>query len=274
MDSPRFRTLWISDVHLGFKECKAEFLLDFLRQSHCERLYLVGDLIDFWSLRKGGRWPAVHGEVLKLILAKARAGTRVIYVPGNHDEVARDYFGLRVGDIAIVPEAIHVTADGRRFLVTHGDECDSAVRCGGPLLHGLGDGAYDLLLFLNRWYNRWRRRWNHPYWSLASFLKQRIGGGRRLHRPLRGGGSARGGPARAGRRHLRPYPPRCSTRTERRAVRQRRRLGGKLHRAGGISRWRAGNSTLEPPTGGRGGTGTASLAGTAAGSGMGGRRFL
>ncbi|HRZ53751.1 MAG TPA: UDP-2,3-diacylglucosamine diphosphatase [Candidatus Contendobacter sp.] len=176
MDSPRFRTLWISDVHLGFKECKAEFLLDFLRQSDCERLYLVGDLIDFWSLRKGGRWPAVHGEVLKLILAKSRAGTRVIYIPGNHDEVARDYFGLRVGDIAIVPEAIHVTADGRRFLVTHGDECDSAVRCGGPLLHGLGDGAYDLLLFLNRWYNRWRRRWNHPYWSLASFLKQRIGG--------------------------------------------------------------------------------------------------
>ena len=113
---------------------------------------------------------------MKLILAKARAGTRVIYVPGNHDEVARDYFGLRVGDIAIVPEAIHVTADGRRFLVTHGDECDSAVRCGGPLLHGLGDGAYDLLLFLNRWYNRWRRRWNHPYWSLANFLKQRIGG--------------------------------------------------------------------------------------------------
>ncbi|MCC7220621.1 MAG: UDP-2,3-diacylglucosamine diphosphatase [Candidatus Contendobacter sp.] len=175
MASLHCRSLWISDVHLGFKECKAEFLLDFLRQSDCERLYLAGDLIDFWSLQRGGRWPALHGEVLKTILAKARAGTRVIYVPGNHDEVARDYFGLRVGDIEIAPEIIHLTADGRRFLVTHGDECDSAVRCGGPLLNGLGDWAYDLLLFLNRWYNRWRRRLNYPYWSLANFLKQRIG---------------------------------------------------------------------------------------------------
>ena len=175
MASLHCRSLWISDVHLGFKECKAEFLLDFLRQSECERLYLIGDLIDFWSLQKGGRWSATHGEVLKAILAKVRAGTRVIYVPGNHDEVARDYLGLRIGEIEIVPEIIHVTADGRRFLVTHGDECDSAVRCGGPLLNGLGDWAYDLLLFLNRWYNRWRRRLNYPYWSLASFLKQRIG---------------------------------------------------------------------------------------------------
>lgn len=175
MVSTRFRSLWISDIHLGFKECKAEFLLDFLQQSECEQLYLVGDLIDFWSLRKGGRWPAVHGEVLKAIVAKARAGTRVWYVPGNHDDVVRDYLGLWVGGIEIAPEVVHVTADGRRFLVTHGDECDNAVRCGGPLLNWLGDWAYDLLLFANRWYNRWRRRLNHPYWSLASFLKQRIG---------------------------------------------------------------------------------------------------
>lgn len=171
----QFRTLWISDIHLGFKECKAEFLLDFLQQSDCEQLYLVGDLIDFWSLRKGGRWPAAHGEVLKALVAKARAGARVWYVPGNHDEVARDYLGLSVAGIDIVAEAVHVTADGRRLLVTHGDECDSAVRCGGPLLNSLGDWAYDLLLFLNRWYNRWRRAFNRPYWSLANFLKQRIG---------------------------------------------------------------------------------------------------
>ena len=175
MGTTTFRTLWISDVHLGFKECKAEFLLDFLQQNHCEQLYVIGDLIDFWSLRKGGRWPATHSEVLKAIVAKARAGVRVWYVPGNHDEVARDYLGLCVAGIEIVPEIVHVTADGRRFLVIHGDECDSAVRCGGPLLHWLGDWAYDLLLLVNRWYNRWRRRWNHPYWSLANFLKQRIG---------------------------------------------------------------------------------------------------
>lgn len=175
MTPSRFRTLWISDVHLGFKECKAEFLLTFLQQSECEQLYLVGDLIDFWSLRKGGRWPGTHSDVLKAIVAKVRAGVRVYYIPGNHDEVVRDYLSLSVGGIEIIPETIHVTADGRRFLVMHGDECDSAVRCGGPLLHWLGDWGYDLLLFLNRWYNRWRRRFNHPYWSLANFLKQRIG---------------------------------------------------------------------------------------------------
>ena len=140
-----------------------------------EQIYLVGDLIDFWNLQKGGRWSAAHGEVLKALLAKVRAGVRVLYIPGNHDEVARDYLGLRIGGVEIVPEAVHVTADGRRFLVMHGDQCDSAVCCSGPLLHCLGDWAYDLLLFANRWYNRWRRRWNHPYWSLASFLKQRIG---------------------------------------------------------------------------------------------------
>lgn len=171
----KFRTLWISDVHLGFKECKAEFLLDFLRQNSCDELYVVGDLIDFWSLRKGGHWPASHGEVIKTLVAKARTGVKVWYVPGNHDEVVRDYWGLSVGGVQIVPEAIHVTADGRRFLVTHGDECDSAVRCGGPLLNWLGDWAYDVLLFANRWYNRWRGRGQRPYWSLANFLKQRIG---------------------------------------------------------------------------------------------------
>lgn len=175
MASLSYRSLWISDVHLGFKECKAEFLIDFLNHCECEYLYLTGDLIDFWSLRKGGCWPAAHSEVLKLILAKARAGVRVWYVPGNHDEVVRDYLGLSVGGIEIVREIIHQTVDGRRLLVIHGDDCDSAVRCGGPLLNGLGDWAYDLLLFANRWYNHWRRHWNHSYWSLANFLKQRIG---------------------------------------------------------------------------------------------------
>jgi UDP-2,3-diacylglucosamine pyrophosphatase LpxH len=175
MASTRFRSLWISDIHLGFRECKAEFLLDFLQQSECEQLYLVGDLIDFWNLQKGGRWAATHSEVLKAIVAKARAGVRVWYVPGNHDDVVRDYLGLWVGGIQIAQEVVHVTVDGRRFLVMHGDECDSAVRCGGPLLNWLGDWAYDLLLFANRWYNRWQRHLNHPYWSLANFLKQRIG---------------------------------------------------------------------------------------------------
>lgn len=132
-------------------------------------------MIDFWSLRKGGRWPAGHGRVLKSLLAKAKQGVRVIYIPGNHDEVARDYLGLLVGGVELVAEYEHHTADGRRFLVTHGDELDSAVKCGGWLTGMFGDWMYDVLLFANRWTNRLRRRLNYPYWSLANFLKPRIG---------------------------------------------------------------------------------------------------
>ncbi|MCP5451864.1 MAG: UDP-2,3-diacylglucosamine diphosphatase [Candidatus Competibacter sp.] len=175
MQPYRYRAVWLSDVHLGFKDCKVQFLLDFLEVVECERLYLVGDLIDFWSLRKGGRWPAGHGRVLKSLLAKAKQGVRVIYIPGNHDEVARDYLGLLVGGVELVAEYEHHTADGRRFLVTHGDELDSAVKCGGWLTGMFGDWMYDVLLFANRWTNRLRRRLNYPYWSLANFLKPRIG---------------------------------------------------------------------------------------------------
>lgn len=175
MQPYRYRAVWLSDVHLGFKDCKVQFLLDFLEVVECERLYLVGDLIDFWSLRKGGRWPAGHGRVLKSLLAKAGQGVRVIYIPGNHDEVARDYLGLLVGGVELVAEYEHHTADGRRFLVTHGDELDSAVKCGGWLTGVFGDWMYDVLLFANRWTNRLRRRLNYPYWSLANFLKPRIG---------------------------------------------------------------------------------------------------
>ena len=175
MQPYHFRSIWVSDVHLGFKDCKAEFLLDFLETTNCEQLYLVGDLIDFWNLRQGGRWPTAHGHVIKTILGKAKQGARVVYIPGNHDEVARDYLGLRVGGIEILPECEHRTADGRRFLVTHGDELDSAVKCGGWLVSVFGDWMYDALLFANRWTNRIRRRLNYPYWSLANFLKLRIG---------------------------------------------------------------------------------------------------
>lgn len=174
MQPHRFRSIWISDVHLGFKDCKTEFLLDFLETTDCEQIYLVGDLIDFWSLRKGGRWSMEHGRVLKALLAKVKDGMRVVYVPGNHDEVVRDYLGLLVGGVEILPECEHRTADGRRFLVTHGDELDNAVKCGGWLTGVFGDWMYDALLFANRWTNRIRRRLNYPYWSLANFLKLRI----------------------------------------------------------------------------------------------------
>jgi UDP-2,3-diacylglucosamine pyrophosphatase LpxH len=174
MPPNHFRSAWVSDVHLGFKDCKAEFLLDFLRHLDCERLYLVGDFIDFWSLHKGGRWPSGHGRVLNAVLALAERGVRVVYIPGNHDEVVRDYLALRVGGIEIMAECEHRTADGRRFLVTHGDEFDHTVKCGGWLADWFGDWIYDVLLFANRWTNRIRRRFNYPYWSLANTLKRRI----------------------------------------------------------------------------------------------------
>ncbi|MCK7480111.1 MAG: hypothetical protein M0C28_24680 [Candidatus Moduliflexus flocculans] len=249
------------------RNARPNFCWTFCASATARRLYLVGDLIDFWSLRKGGRWPAAHGEVLKTILAKARAGTRVIYVPGNHDEVARDYLGLRVGDIEIAPEAIHVTADGRRFLVTHGDECDSAVRCGGPLLQRAGRRGLRPAAVPEPLVQPLAATLEPSLLVAGQFPQAAHRSGRRLHRALRGGGGARGGAARAGRRDLRAHPPRRPARSQRRAVLQRRRLGGKLHRAGGASRRGAGNPALEPPTGGGGGTGTAPLAGDAAGSG-------
>jgi UDP-2,3-diacylglucosamine pyrophosphatase LpxH len=175
MQQNRFKTLWISDIHLGCKDCKAQFLLDFLHSTECETLYIVGDLIDFWSLRRGGRWLDSHSRVLQTIVAKSLNGTRVRYIPGNHDEALRDYVGLRVAGVDILQDTVHKTADGRHFLVTHGDEFEALVRCGGAIKHWFGSWSYDLLLAVNRWINFTRRRFNYPYWSLANFLKSHIG---------------------------------------------------------------------------------------------------
>jgi UDP-2,3-diacylglucosamine pyrophosphatase LpxH len=175
MQHTRFRSIWISDVHLGYQDCKAEFLLDFLHSIECETLYLVGDFIDFLHLRKGVRWPLSHNRVLQAVLALSLQGSRVVYVPGNHDYMARDYVGLSVAGIEIVRELIHETADGRRFLVTHGDDYEEAIRGGHPLKRWFGNWLYDLLLWLNRWTHFTRRSLNYPYWPLANALKQRIG---------------------------------------------------------------------------------------------------
>jgi len=166
----RFRTIWISDVHIGTRQCRADALLDFLRWHDCDILYLVGDIIDGWSLRKSWFWREIDNELVQRILHKARTGTRVIYVPGNHDEAARDYCGIHVGGIEIRDEAIHQTADGRRLLVLHGDEFDAVVRYSRWLAH-LGDHAYQLALALNHWFNVVRRRLGYPYWSLSAWLK-------------------------------------------------------------------------------------------------------
>ena len=169
----RYRTVWISDVHLGTPGCNAELLVDFLSSIECETLYLVGDIIDTWRLRKGWYWPPRHNDVVRRILKMAKHGTHVVYVPGNHDEGLRDYAGLAFGDVTVTHEAIHETADGRRLLVIHGDQFDGVVLY-AKWLAFLGDSAYELLLKSNALVNFFRRRFGLPYWSLAAHMKKRV----------------------------------------------------------------------------------------------------
>ena len=169
----RYRTIWISDVHLGTRGCKADFLLDFLRHTESDRLFLVGDIVDGWRLKKTWYWHQSHNDVVQKLLRKARKGTEVIYVPGNHDEAARDYCDLHFGGVLVLREALHETADGRRLLVMHGDEFDVVVRY-ARWLALLGDRAYTLLLALNHWLNVVRRQLGYPYWSLSAYLKHKV----------------------------------------------------------------------------------------------------
>ena len=169
----RLRTVFLSDTHLGFKGCRAEFLLDFLRRVECEQIYLVGDIIDVWSLTRSFYWPQAHNDVIRTILGKAKHGTQVVYVPGNHDRPFRDHDGLVLGNVEIRRQAVHCTADGRWLLVLHGDEFDSIVRA-SPLLESVGSQAYAIALTLNRWLNTLRRALGYPYWSLSAFLKDRV----------------------------------------------------------------------------------------------------
>ncbi|NJD33055.1 MAG: UDP-2,3-diacylglucosamine diphosphatase [Gammaproteobacteria bacterium] len=171
--SLRVRTVFISDIHLGFKGCRAEFLLDFLRRVECQQIYLVGDIIDVWSLTRTFYWPQAHNDVIRTILGKAKHGTRVVYVPGNHDRPFRDHDGLVMGNVEIRLMAVHETADGRRFLVMHGDEFDGIVRA-SPLLESLGSRAYSAALTINRYVNAIRKTFGFPYWSVAAFLKHKV----------------------------------------------------------------------------------------------------
>ncbi len=172
-----YRTVFISDVHLGTRGCRADFLAGFLREIRCEHLYLVGDILDGWRLRKSWYWDAAHDEVLRLILRHARGGARVTYIPGNHDEMFRAWLPLEleVAGVRLRAEDAHVTADGRRLLVMHGDAFDSVVRY-ARFLALLGDGAYRAALIVNRWFNLARRRLGYPYWSLSSWLKRQVKG--------------------------------------------------------------------------------------------------
>lgn len=169
----RVRTAWISDIHLGTPGCQAHRLLEFLRALDCETLYLVGDIIDGWQLRRSWYWPQAHNDVVQKLLRKARKGTRVVFVPGNHDEFARKYVQHNFGGVDVVDEAIHTTADGRQLWITHGDLFDGVIQYAKWLAY-LGDTAYELLLKLNRHLNSLRARMGLPYWSLSKFLKLKV----------------------------------------------------------------------------------------------------
>ncbi|NBS96658.1 MAG: UDP-2,3-diacylglucosamine diphosphatase [Betaproteobacteria bacterium] len=167
------RAVFVSDIHLGTAGCQAEALLAFLRDHEADTIYLVGDIVDAWALKRRWFWPQAHNDVIQKLLRKARKGTRVVYIPGNHDEAARQFGGLAFGGIEVVTETVHVTADGRRLWVVHGDEFDGVMRHARWLAH-LGDRAYTVTLWLNRHYNRLRHHLGQPYWSLSQYLKHKV----------------------------------------------------------------------------------------------------
>jgi UDP-2,3-diacylglucosamine pyrophosphatase LpxH len=169
----RFRAIFISDLHLGTSGCQADALLDFLKAHPSDMLYLVGDIIDGWQLRRKWYWPQAHNDVIQKLLRRARKGCRVIYVPGNHDEFARGFIGHQFGGIEVIDEATHVTVDGRRLWVIHGDYFDGVVQCARWLAH-LGDTLYEFTLKLNRYLNLLRGRLGLPYWSLSAYLKHKV----------------------------------------------------------------------------------------------------
>ena len=169
----RFRALFISDVHLGTRGCQAERLLDFLRYHDADTIYLVGDIVDGWALRQNWYWPSTHNDVVQKLLRKARKGARMIYIPGNHDEFLRDFYGTHFGGVEVVANAVHVAADGRRYFVTHGDQFDLVVRY-ARWLALLGDHAYRFALALNTSFNVIRRQFGLPYWSLSQWAKLKV----------------------------------------------------------------------------------------------------
>jgi UDP-2,3-diacylglucosamine pyrophosphatase LpxH len=174
-DAPtrHYRSLFISDVHLGTKNCQAELFLEFLREHDADTIYLVGDIVDFWRIQRVTHWPQTHNDVLQKLLRKVRKGTRIVYLPGNHDEVLRSYCGQQFGGIELVDTIIHTAADGRRVLVIHGDQFDVVVKY-AKWLAMVGDWAYTAALWANTRVNWARRRSGLRHWSFSAYLKQRV----------------------------------------------------------------------------------------------------
>jgi UDP-2,3-diacylglucosamine pyrophosphatase LpxH len=168
-----YRTIWISDIHLGTKGCNAEMLIDFLDSVDSDTLYLVGDIVDGWQLKKRVYWPTAHNDVVWRIMKRARRGTRVIYIPGNHDEIFRQFTGMSFGGVEIRRKMIHTTVDGRKLLVLHGDEFD-AIMLAHRWLAVVGDAAYTALMAVNRRFNQVRRWFGLPYWSLSRMAKHKV----------------------------------------------------------------------------------------------------
>ena len=207
-----YRTLFISDVHLGTRAAQADLLLDFLKETEADTIYLVGDIVDFWRIRRGAIWPQSHNDVLQKLLRKVRKGTRVVFIPGNHDEGLRQYCGQHFGGIEIEHQTVHTTADGKRYLVIHGDEFDVVVRY-AKWLAFLGDRGYELALWMNHPLQL------HPP-SLRPRLLVAVGApeaaredGRQLHRRVREVAVGRSAAQPRRRRHLRTHPPRRLART-------------------------------------------------------------
>jgi UDP-2,3-diacylglucosamine pyrophosphatase LpxH len=168
-----YRAIFISDLHLGTPGCQAEALLEFLKTHTCDTLYLVGDIIDGWQLRRKWYWPQAHNDVVQKLLRKARKGCRVIYVPGNHDEFARDFLNHSFGGVEVVEHAVHTTADGKKLWVIHGDYFDGVIQFAKWLAY-VGDTLYDWALKANRHLNNMRGRLGMPYWSLSAYLKLKV----------------------------------------------------------------------------------------------------
>lgn len=171
--SKRYRSIFISDVHLGTPGCQAALLLDFLKHTESENLFLVGDIIDGWRLKRRWFWPQGHNDVLQKLLRKARKGTKVVFIPGNHDEFVLNYDGLVFGEIEVRNSTEHTTVNGLKILIIHGDEFDGVVRYHKWLAH-MGSWAYDITVICNGWLNLARRKLGLPYWSLSGFIKKQV----------------------------------------------------------------------------------------------------
>jgi UDP-2,3-diacylglucosamine pyrophosphatase LpxH len=169
----KYRTIWVSDVHLGTKGCNAAMLIDFLDHTDSETLYLVGDIIDGWRLKKKFYWPPEHNDIVWRVLKRAHRGTRIVYIPGNHDEMVRPFCGMNFGGVEIKRADVHTTADDRRLLVLHGDEFD-AIMLAHRWLAFVGDALYHVMMELNGWVNAARNGLGLPYWSLSKAAKHKV----------------------------------------------------------------------------------------------------